>query len=232
MGKGIHKFYWMLIQEFSWVHFYQGIFHVLQSYGLFLAFLLFSVSQLFDPESHPELTVQFYGFLLFGVSLLFASLDQHFLFGDDLQEGYMNWLKVQGQNLRTYFFVKVFAKYVTQLVPLMLMTLLFFFSLSISFSYMVYFLCLGFSLGIVVCWGSLLGILFGQSSQRGMSSSYFFGFLLLPLLIPTILVGVECMKALVMGQFCGYYLGMQAGLFMVTLSVSLVLAPFVLNQVE
>lgn len=234
MVNGIHKFCWMVSQELSHEFFFQSIFYVLQSYGLFVVFLLFTASQLFVPETLLDSAPSFYGFLLFGVSLLFVTLDQQSQFLDDWRDGYLNWLKVHGQNLRSYFFVKVLTKFIIQLFPLLGLTLLFFMVMSISFSYIIYFLCLSLSLGIVICWGSLLAALLGVSDHKGEgeTSTYFMGFLLLPLLIPTILVGIECMKALVMGQFCGYYLGMQLGLFVVTLSLSLALAPFVLNQVE
>lgn len=229
---GMRKLYWMFAQEVSWGHICQGAFHVLQTYGLFIAFLLFSTSQLVETENPSHIPIQFYGFLLYGVSLLFASLDQQSLFWEDLSSGYLTWLKVHGQNLRTYFFIKFLARFVTLGIPLMGMIYLFFIALDVPYSSTTYFSCLAASLGIVICWGSLLGGLFGQFSHRGGSSVFFMGFLLLPLLIPTILVSAECMKTLVMGQFCGYYLGMQAGLFVMTFSLSLVLAPFVLNQVE
>lgn len=229
---GMRKLYWMLAQEFSSEHICQGVFHVFQTYGLFIAFLIFSVSQFVGTENSSEIALPFYGFLLYGVSLLFASLDQQSLFWEDLSSGYLSWLKVHGQNLRTYFFSKIISRIVILGIPLIGMIYLFFLSLGAPHYSATYYLCLALSLSIVICWGSLLGVLFGKVSHRGTSSIFFMGFLLLPLMIPTILVGVECMKALVMGQFCGYYLGMQVGLFVMTFSLCLILAPFILNQVE
>lgn len=226
----------MIRAEFSGERLFQGWFQSCQNYGFFMVFILFSLTQ-FSP-SHPQtlfLSPELFCYLFYGISLLLISLSSSPLIENDRRDGYLDFLIVTNTFhrpvLRQYFFSKLIALYTLTCLPLLCMTAIaFLISGEMTHFGWAYFLSLALSLGILCCWRQTILFLFcGQNSS---SPVYFLSFLLVPFLVPSFLIGCECIKSIAAGEFSGYYIGMQLGLFLITLSMNLALAPLVLNQVE
>lgn len=219
----------ILFDEITWIRFIGSWIQVGQFFGIitFLFLLCFS--------SHPsslDLPP-----VIYGLSLLYLITLVPSIFQDDIHGDYLTWIRTNLQSsnivLVSYFGSKILTSYILYVCPILFLNLLLIHSLNLD-QIGLYTLSFSLSAGITLCWASLFQLLFenGLANQYSLSLSSLLSLLTIPLLIPTLLVSIECLKAIVMGEYCGYYLGMQGGLFLATLAATLTLSPFIINQIE
>jgi len=206
----------------------QGMIH----YGL----LLFCLSILVKSDGSQISQIQTLILIIVFNFILLCNLIPSY-FEDDFSDGYIIWLKGKEGILRSYFLAKILGSIPLFIAPILLLSLGCFVFLGWVAPIEVilpFFINNLLSLLTVLCWGSLFQLLIGRSNlnKQGSLGTSLLSLLLLPLLIPTFLVGWEWINALVRGDYWGYYLGMQGGLFMASLATGLGLAPLVIKHTE
>lgn len=200
---------------------------------LYYTLLLFCLSLLMKsspPEAFDNQTLTF--MMTFNFILLSTLIPPYF--SGDFSDGYLTWLKGREGMLRSYFLAKIMGGFFLAVLPIVLLSLFSCILMEIDKSLMIPFsLNALLSLSTALCWGSLFQLLIGgnQSNQGSLSTSLL-SLLLVPLMVPTCLVGWEWINALVRGDYWGYYLGMQGGLLLASLSISLGLAPLIIKNTE
>lgn len=206
----------------------QGMIH----YGL----LLFCLSILVKSDGSQTSQIQTLILIVVFNFILLSTLIPSY-FEDDFSDGYITWLKGKDGMLRYYFLAKVLGGVALYIAPILLLSLGCFVllggvaAIDVIFPFFISNLL---SLLTVLCWGSLFQLLIGGSNlnKQGSLGTSLLSLLLLPLLIPTFLVGWEWINVLVRGEYWGYYLGMQGGLFMASLAAGLGLAPLIIKHTE
>jgi ABC-type transport system involved in cytochrome c biogenesis permease component len=195
-------------------------------------FLCFSIIK----EIALPQTVPFFILYLFNPMVLMTLIP--FCFYEDVAEGYLSWLKGREQLLRFYFVAKLMGGILLLIAPCLMLSGI---GLWLSEGQNMTFQSWGlFSLNALLsyttllCWGNLFQLLIGGSFKNdGMSMGVsLLSLLVLPLMVPTFIVGLEFINVLAHGDFWGYYLGMQGGLLMASFFASLGLVPLVIKHTE
>lgn len=201
---------------------------------LYYALLLFCLSLLVKSSSQESEGQALIFMITFNFILLSTLIPSYF--SGDFSDGYLTWLKGREGLLRSYFLAKIVGGIFLLILPILLLSLISCFlmgshtSTGILIPFMLNSLL---SLLTALCWASLFQLLLGGSqTNHGNLNTSLLSLLLVPLMVPTCLVGWEWINALVREGYWGYYLGMQGGLFMASLSISLGLAPLIIRHTE
>ena len=164
------------------------------------ALLLFCFSILIKPDGSSTSQIQAFTLIVIFNFILLSMIIPAYFEGD-FSDGYLTWLKGRDETLRSYFLAKVIAGIPLFIIPIVLLSLGCLFCMSLGGSLVVLFpfvLSSMLSLLTGLCWGCLFQLLVGNNlSGNGSMGTSLLSLLLVPLMIPTFLVGWEFINALV-----------------------------------
>jgi hypothetical protein len=169
----------------------------------------------------PAITVLLYGLAI--IVLLSHVGDQ---VQRDLLDGHLAWLISHGQSPVGYFIKQLLASLLDSVIPL---TLAFVciqlfsqpFSIIIILAGSFLMTCL-----TMVCWGLILVLAQGRHTESMM------GIVLAPLAIPNLLIAESLISTVAVSSNASYYLGMQLGIMLVSMGLSVCLAPLVIRNLD
>lgn len=144
----------------------------------------------------------------------------------DLLDGHLAWLMSHGQSPAGYFTKQLLASLLDSVVPL---TLAFIgiqvFSQPVP---VVIILACSFMMTCltIICWGLVLVLAQGHQTESMM------GIVLAPLAIPNLLIAESLISTIAVSGNASYYLGMQLGIMLVSVGLSVCLAPLVIRNLD
>lgn len=200
------------------------------------ALLLFCFSVLIKSDGSLASQIQAFSLtVVFNFILLSMIIPSYF--EGDFADGYINWLKARDETLHAYFLAKIVGGIPLFIIPIVLLSLGCLFSMDLEGalnSLCPFVLHSTLSLFTALCWGCLFQLVVGGTNlaQNCSLGTSLLSLLLIPIMVPTILVGWEFINALVQGNYWGYYLGMQGGLLIASLAMGLGLAPVIIKHTE
>lgn len=220
------KLIYLFLNEFS----KKNIGQILIQSLLYYTIMLISLNLLGDsPLSELTKSIQILAFIaVFNTLLLFSLIPDYFQ--DDLKNHYTSWFQNNDSSLRSYFFIKLLAGLTQFILPITCISLLILLMSSLSLNYFAYTLGIFIYLTTLLAWGCFFQILIGNSFTSLQNTLQ--PLLTLPILIPLILVSSEFMKALAHNDHWEYYLGMQIGLCLMSITMTLAFIPIIARHLE